>query len=148
MILLAVGIGCVVLGGLVAAVTEPLGLAHGSWVAAYLVLVGGVAQGAMGWARMGHRGPLRSVWGWVQFGAWNAGNGAVLVGTVLGAPPLVDLGSLMLIVALVIALLAARRSGDRDDGPMPEWLGWIYRLLLLVLALSIPVGIVLSHLRN
>ena len=50
--LTATGIGSVVLGGLVAAVTEPLDLTHGSWVAAYLVLVGGVGQGAMGRARL------------------------------------------------------------------------------------------------
>ena len=49
--LTATGICSVALGGLVAAVAQPLDLAHGSWLAAYLVLVGGVAQGAMGQAR-------------------------------------------------------------------------------------------------
>lgn len=39
-ILTATGVGCVVLGGVIAAVTGPLDLAHGSWLAAYLVLVG------------------------------------------------------------------------------------------------------------
>ena len=47
----AVALLCVVAGGLVAAVTGPLRLEHGSWAAAYLVLVGGVAQGALGIAQ-------------------------------------------------------------------------------------------------
>ncbi len=38
----------IVLGGLVAAVTGPLDLVQGSWLAAYLVLVCGVAQFAIG----------------------------------------------------------------------------------------------------
>ena len=40
----ALGVALVVLGGLVAAVTGPLELAKGSWLAAYLVLVAGVSQ--------------------------------------------------------------------------------------------------------
>ena len=44
----AAGSSCVVVGGLVAAATGPTGFEDGSWVAAYLVLVGGVAQIALG----------------------------------------------------------------------------------------------------
>ncbi len=47
-LLVVVGTCCVVLGGFVAAVTGPLTLADGSWLAAYLVLVGGLAQCALG----------------------------------------------------------------------------------------------------
>jgi len=36
------GAGCVIVGGLVAAVTGPSGLEQGSWLAAYSVLVCGV----------------------------------------------------------------------------------------------------------
>ncbi|MCE5292393.1 MAG: hypothetical protein LLG14_24605, partial [Nocardiaceae bacterium] len=46
--LVVLGMSQVILGGLVAAVTRPLALTHGSWLAAYLVLVGGVAQYTMG----------------------------------------------------------------------------------------------------
>ena len=49
--LLVAGAASIVLGGLVAAVTGPLELEHGSWAAAYLVLVSGVAQWVMGEAR-------------------------------------------------------------------------------------------------
>lgn len=45
---IATGGTLVVAGGLVAAVNSAAPFAHGSWLAAYLVLVGGVAQIALG----------------------------------------------------------------------------------------------------
>lgn len=143
--LLAVaGGGCIVGGGLVAAVTDPLDLAQGSWIAAYLVLVGGVAQVAMGWARTWRRADAPSaVWARGQVVAWNVGNACVISGTLAGEPLLVDLGSLLLLVAIAIALHASRPQGAA------AWLvPWAYRGLLIVLAVSIPVGIVLSHVRH
>src|SRR5664280_2796146 len=44
----AVGAACIVAGGLVAAVSAPAPSEHASWAAAYLVLVVGVAQAALG----------------------------------------------------------------------------------------------------
>lgn len=147
-VLTAVGGGCVVLGGLVAAVTDPLGLAHGSWLAAYLVLVCGVAQCAMGRARRtGPTVPASRRWAWAQVAAWNLGNAAVIAATLLGRPWLVDLGSAPLVVALLIALFAAPTRGS-VTGPLALFGTWVYRALLLVLAISIPVGILLSSLRH
>jgi len=156
--LIAIGVCCVVLGGLVAAVTGPLDLAHGSWTAAYLVLVAGVTQCAMGRSRARRpdmaqpRSRDSASWGWAQVGAWNLGNALVICGTLAGAPSVVDFGSVLLVVALVIALhatrpattVAARSAGQR----VSPWADWAYRALLLVLAVSIPVGMVLSHLRH
>lgn len=140
-VLTAVGVCCVVVGGLIAAVTGPFDLSQGSWLAAYLVLVGGVAQCAMGQARMWQPEVTQARrWGWIQIGSWNLGNIAVVVGTLTGVPSVVDLGSMVLVVALVIALHATRIASGTAY--------WIYRALLLVLAVSIPVGIVLSHLRH
>ncbi|NLE78462.1 MAG: hypothetical protein GX610_02600 [Rhodococcus sp.] len=138
--LITTGIGCVVLGGVIAAVTGPFDLAHGSWLAAYLVLVGGVAQCAMGLARVWNPSPQPTWWAWTQLGSWNLGNVAVIVGTLTALPLVVDLGSVGLVVALVIALHAPRVGSGAAL--------WTYRALLLLLALSIPVGVVLAHLRN
>lgn len=162
--MIAIGWGCIVLGGLFAAVTGPLELVEGSWLAAYLVLVAGVAQVAMGSAqRVHHAGApshaaLSGTRSFVQLLAWNGGNVAVVGGTLIGETLLVDLGSLLLIVALVLALLAARSAvvdGGADaisrDGVgrrMPEVVLCAYRGLLLVLVVSIPIGIVLSHARH
>src|SRR5699024_5863020 len=47
------GLVWVLTGGLTAAVTGPLGLEHGSWSAAFQVLVRGVLQGVLGIAPPG-----------------------------------------------------------------------------------------------
>lgn len=151
--LTTIGICCVVLGGLVAAVTGPLDLGHGSWAAAYLVLVAGAAQCAMGRARSRRRDLVQPHrWAWAQIGAWNLGGALVIGGTQAGAPLVVDFGSVLLVAALAIALHATRpstavaaHSAVRRVSP---WGDRAYRILLLVLAVSIPVGIVLSHLRH
>jgi hypothetical protein len=149
--LLVAGAVSVVLGGLVAAVTGPFDLEHGSWAAAYLVLVSGVAQWVMGQARSWNAGSSpEQWWGWRQFAFWNLGNAAVMAGTFARWPWLVGLGSVSLVAALVIALLAEgnpRRSaaGERIASPLVHW---AYGAMLLVLAVSIPVGLTLSIVRN
>ena len=134
--LVALGALGVVLGGLVAAVTGPMDWAKGSWAAAYLVLVVGVAQYVMGRLRAVDATSDRV--GWVQVAGWNLGSLLVIGGTLVTTPLLVDLGSVLLVVALVLALRAR----------VPAAAALAYRAMLLVLAVSIPVGIVLSHLRS
>jgi hypothetical protein len=140
-LLLAVGLACVVAGGLVAAVTSPLGLDHGSWLAAYLVLVGGVGQGAMGAARLVTGRPAGgSTRGWAQLTAWNGGNALVVAGTLAARPLVVDAGGLACVAALGLALVHARHLRG-------SWSTWAYRAVLAVLLVSVPVGLVLAHVR-
>ncbi len=134
-----VGIGAVVAGGLVAAVTSPLQLAHGSWLAAYLVLVVGVGQCAMAAVRLVAPGDHQR--GWYQAVSWNAGNTLVVLGTLVGSPWVVDGGGLLCVVALAVALVHARRLARA------RWV-WPYRAVLLILLVSIPIGLVLSHGRH
>lgn len=131
----------VVLGGLVAAVTQPLALEHGSWLAAYLVLVCGVAQCAAGMVRyrLG-TGPVVARRVLIQLIGWNVGNAAVITGTLLGAPFVVDGGGALLLAALLVA-----GRDVRDSSRRPAAL--VYRLLLAMLVISIPVGLALAHLR-
>ena len=133
----------VLTGGLTAAVTGPLGLEHGSWSAAFQVLVGGVLQGVLGIAQHGlaARAPGRGVL-LAELLTWNLGGLAVIGGTVLGAPLLVDAGGALLVVTMMLML---RAVGRRADGP--TWLLWVFRAALVLTALSIPVGLVLAHLR-
>lgn len=138
-VLVAVGVVAVVLGGLVAAVTGPLTLLRGSWVAAFLVLPLGVAQVGMGLARRSapETGAAST---WAQLACWNLGGVIVIAGTLTAASLLVDAGSAVLIIALVLGFLGAR-----------GWQGWLsvaHRGLLVLLIVSIPVGILLSHLRH
>jgi hypothetical protein len=149
--LLVAAAGSIVLGGVVAAVTGPLELEHGSWAAAYLVLVSGVAQWVMGQARSWRAGsPAETWWGWRQLALWNLGDIAVMAGTFAGAPWVVGLGSASLVAALVIALLAERspRAGAGGQRVAPAWVHLAYGVMLLILAVSIPVGMTLSVLRH
>ena len=148
--LLLLGYGCIVAGGLVAAVTGPLGLDRGSWVAAYLVLVGGVAQLAFGWVpgALGRWAGRRSAW--VLVAAWNVGNALVITGTLTDSPVGVDAGSVLLVLALVLAIRDVGGPDRAQGGPgarVRRLIGRAYLGLLIVLAVSIPVGIVLAHLR-
>lgn len=139
--LFAAGVACVILGGLVAAFTGPLDLAKGSWAAAYLVLVCGAASCAIAAAQARPRGgAVPTAAARVQAAAWALGNAAVLAGTLTRLPLVVDAGAVLLVAALGIAVGVARTAAP---GPART----AYRLVLIVLLLSIPVGMVLAHLR-
>lgn len=133
------GTTCVVAGGLVAAAIAPAPTGQGAWAAAYLVLVAGVAQVALGagQALLAARYPPRRLVA-AQFTGWNAGNAAVLAGTLLGLTPLVDAGGALLMVAL--ALLVGGVRGGRGGWPVRA-----FRLLIVVLLVSIPIGLVLAR---
>lgn len=138
------GVACIVVGGLVAAVSSPLHLATGPWAAAYLVLVCGCAQCLFVIARdrlaLRPRSPREFA---VQFGCWNVGNAAVLAGTLLAVPVVVDAGGLLLVITLAIELWRARTIGRGH--PL---LLWAYRVVMVVLLVSIPIGLVLASLRG
>ena len=86
----AAGSSCVVVGGLVAAATGPTGFEDGSWVAAYLVLVGGVAQIALGVGQqLVGAAPIRPGLSMAELVAWNTGVIATIGGTVASSPRLV-----------------------------------------------------------
>jgi len=143
--LIGLGIAFVILGGLVSAATGPLALPRGSWLTAYLVLVCGVAQCAIGWATTHRPGPDRA--DLVLLVGWNAGNAAVVAGTLAAVPYLVDLGGAILLVPLIVLLRAVlRRPDDRAIRLAPLWRGLLVALIVVLIA-SIPIGLVLTHVR-
>ena len=139
---LAVGGACIVLGGLVAAVTGPLQLSHGSWTAAYLVLVGGVAQIALGASQRaltGRQTPTAVLL--TELAAWNLAGALVIGGALLQNPVIVSGGGVALVVALGVMARTVR------GGAGPRWALWTHRGMLAVLLSGIPVGLVLAHVR-
>lgn len=140
----AVGFGCVIAGGLVAAVTGPTGFRAGSWVAAYLVLVAGVAQIGLGVGQwlLAVRAPRPSMVV-VELFAWNAGSAAVVTGTLTGSALVVGVGGAGLAAALGLFLYHVRRSRSHR-----RWQLMLYRGLAALLAVSIPVGLFFSVLRH
>lgn len=137
---LAISVGCVVVGGFTAAVSRPTGFALGPWAAAYLVLVGGVAQGALsvGQAWLSSGVPTRGV---VQGEAiaWSLGVVGTLLGQFVHAPLITTAGG----VATAIALIMFLRS-VRDSGRGPRWALPAYRGFIVVVLASTPVGLVLA----
>lgn len=143
---LVVGTVCVIAGGLVSAATAPSPSELGSWAAAYLVLVGGVAQIGLGAgpALFGARASQRTVL--AEIVGWNLGNAAVIAGTLAGVGVVVDLGGAALLVVLVLLLRAVLTAGVAPAG-RDRWLQRSYVALVVLLIVSIPVGLVLERLR-
>jgi hypothetical protein len=138
-----VGSVAIIAGGMVAAVTGPLRLEVGSWAAAYLVLVAGAAQYVMGLAvQHWHRTGSALSWWW--FALWNLGHIGVVSGTVAHSTIVVFVASGILVVALALGFLATFRI----PGAAQRMLLIGYRILLVLLAISIPVGMVISAIRN
>lgn len=139
-----IGSAFVILGGLVAAVSTPLGFASGPWLAAYLVLVCGVAQCLFGiMRRYVAPSPMTGGVFAVELVCWNAGNAAVVVGDLVRIPFVVGIGGALLVVVLVLQLVHLRHvvGGLR-------WAAWLYGIVVVVLLVSIPTGIVLAALQG
>jgi len=134
---LIVGVACVIVGGVTAAVTAHASSEHATWASAYLVLVAGVAQGALGvgQAQLVDQCPTPRRMA-SELISWNLGNGAVIAGTVIGTTLVVDVGGGLLGVALVLFAVAAR--GRRG------WLFALYRAVIVIVLVSIPIGLILA----
>jgi hypothetical protein len=131
----------IVAGGAVAAVNSAAPFGHGSWLAAYLVLVGGVSQVVLGAGRLALGAPrpvpalLRA-----QLVLWNLGSLAVPGGVLADAPTLVTVGSVALLWAL--ALFASGASGVRREMRVRAV---VYLAIVVGLAASVVVGSALAH---
>ena len=107
------------------------------------MLVGGVAQIALG----GGQGVLApraaSTVVVTELVAWNLGGAAVIGGTLVRLPVIVDFGGMMFVIALALMIRTVRASSVRR-----RWLLWTYRAMVGVILVSIPIGLVLSSLRG
>lgn len=130
----------IVAGGLVAAINSAAPFAHGSWLAAYLVLVGGVAQLLLGIGCLALPAPrLSARLRQAQIGLWNAGNATVAGGVLIGAVALVIVGSVVLLAALGGFAVGAGPGPANGRGRVI-----LYRIALLGLAGSVVVGSMLA----
>jgi len=137
----AVGGALIVLGGLVAAVTNPLHLERGSWLAAYLVLIGGVAQCIMSTQNRLAAAPLTARGRrWMLLALWNGGNALIIVGSLASAAWISVTGGIVLWAALVLAVDGTRHARRRAAAIL-------LRTLYGVLAVSVVIGVVLAALR-
>jgi hypothetical protein len=145
--LFALGAVGVISGGLVAAAIAPDPTEHGSWAAAYLVLVVGVAQIALsaGQAVLSVTARSAGVVA-VEAACWNVANALVIAGTVADVHAIVYAGGALLVVALAIFANGAR--GATTVAHARRWSVYAFRALVVLLLVSIPVGLVLATVRN
>lgn len=166
---LIAGIICVIAGGLLAAATAYVTTQKTAWATAYIVLVGGIAQIGLG-AGVAWLAPLAPPrWAWWAFIGWNVGNAGVLTGQLAGVVALTDVGTIILVASLIVVLIAARSHrgpiqepvtvtqarqvspGDQPDfylplSPAHPAVLWAFRALIVLLAVTMPIGVVLAHL--
>lgn len=144
MALFAAGGVSIIVGGLVAAVTAAADWDHGSWVAAFLVLVAGVAPIGVGagQARLA-RTAVSGAFAGAQCVAWMAACAVIIAGTLLSSPVTVSIGSAALLAALGMSLFAVRGAGGQR-----RLLRLAYRSLVIVLLVSVPIGVTLSWMRH
>jgi hypothetical protein len=135
------GVALIVLGGLIAAVTGPLDLDRGSWLAAYLVLVGGVAQCVISTQHRLAAAPLTPRGRrWMLLLLWNTGVVIVIVGSLTSAPWVGAIGGVALLAALVLAMDGTRHARRRV-------VAILLRILYAALAVSVVIGVALTALR-
>lgn len=136
----AVGTASIVAGGLVAAVTRPTHFELGPWVAAFLVLVVGVAQIALGagQAWLADRQPSSAVIG-IELLTWNVGAAGTLVGQLIEVPILTTTGAVATIVAVAFFLQATNTS---KSGPRRALR--TYRAVAAIILVSTPIGVFLA----
>lgn len=136
----AAGAALVLAGGFVAAAGGEAPSKHLSWACAYLVLVCGSAQILLGGgqALIGSRHPRRALLA-VQFTAFNLGNAGVLAGTLSGVAGVLYAGSGVLVVAVGLFAWGTKDAAGRHLAVVG------YRVVIVALAVSVPVGGVLAR---
>ncbi len=147
---LVIALLATIAGGVVSAATAHSATQPASWAAAYLVLVGGVATFglALGRGLLAHRPPADLPAGrlGLELGAWVAGNALVLGGNLGGSAVLLALGSALLVLALVLVVAGTRPHPSRSlpYAAGPAWVRWLFTAIVVVIAVSIPIGNVLA----
>lgn len=117
--------------------TQPL-----IWMIAYLILVVGVAQAALGSVQASmSRSPLPVRFRLAQFLLFNAGNAGVIVGTLSSSWLIVLAGTLLFAAALAMFLYSSWKCRG-------GWLLHVYRVLLTILFTGSIVGLALSATRH
>lgn len=142
LVLAVLGAAWIVAGGLLSAAVARTPSYHSSWAVAYVVLVAGAAQIGLGLGQAvltDRRLDRRVVVG--ELVSWNLGSAAVLAGAVGDVLPVLYLGCVLQVVTLVLALWMTRRSPRAG-------LLVAFRVVVVVLLVSIPIGVVLQALHG
>jgi hypothetical protein len=139
-----IGSASIVAGGLVAAATRPAGFELGSWLAAYLVLVAGVAQIALGGGQAWMaQAPPRSSAVRAEAWWWNFGAAATIAGSLAAMPLITTAGGAASIVALALFLRGVRAHATGVGRLLS-----LYRGVVVIVMVSAPIGLALAWARH
>lgn len=141
---LIAGIAYTIAGGMLAAATAFTTTEKTAWATAYIVLIGGVVQVALGAALATLAPEADARWKWGIFALFNLGNVGVLAGQLGGAVLLTDVATVLLALSLVGALAATTR-GAAGASQAHRKLLLAFRILLVFLAVSMVTGVVLAQ---
>lgn len=141
-VFLAVAVFAMLVAGIVAAASAHAPTRHIMWMVAYLVLVAGLIQAALGVGQALLATPLPSA----RFLAaecvlFNVGNIGVIAGTLLTRPTVVAAGTLVFVASLLAFLIGVRRA--RGGWPVQ-----VFRGLLVITCIGAIVGLTLSFIRS
>ena len=133
----------VITGGAVSAAAALAPSYTAAWAVAYIVLVAGVAQLVLGLgqAQLAPHQPSGRV---VAFEAvaFNLAHVAVLLGTIAGTAWVVDIGAGLVVLALALFIWSVRGASGGN-----RWLLYGFRLMILIVLITTPIGVAIAHLK-
>lgn len=134
----------IIAGGLLSAVTAFWPSYTASWVVAYVVLVVGVAQLALGAAQawLAAEPPSTSLVV-AEIITFNLSNLATIIGTLLGWIVLVYIGAALFVIALALFTW-----GMRIAKPGYLWLVYGFRAIVVILIVSAGIGMVIASIKR
>ena len=140
-LLCGVGGLSIVVAGVISAFLPDEARSFDTWLVAYLVLVAGVAQVAIGWGLSKLPAKKVATHVWTVFLAFNIGNWLVVSGTLIRETLFVYVGGALLFFAMLVCLVAVR--GAKRTPAL-----YAYMFVVAVILISTPVGLILSTVRN
>lgn len=141
-LLVVLGILAIICGGVLSAFTAAQPTPFTAWTSAYLVLVVGVAQ--VGFGLLGHSlvQRHRHIVAWLSFVLYNFGSLAVIEAVhskpITSIPLVMDAGGACIILAILVLLYGVY-------GAKWSWRLGVFYLVCLVIAVSVPIGMVLGR---
>lgn len=139
---LIVAFAAMLAGGLVSAGFAHAPTRHIMWMVAYLVLVAGLIQAALGVGQAllpTHLPSKRLLI--AECVLFNVGNVGVIAGTLLSRPTLVAAGTLVFVASLLLFLVGVRHARG-------GWPVYVFRSLLVITCIGASVGLTLSFMRS
>lgn len=140
---LVIGGLSIIVGGSISAAAAASPSYIASWAVAYIVLVAGVAQLVLGIGQAELASTQPPAWVIVaEVIALNLANVAVLIGSLAEIRVLSYIGAALLVIALVLFVWAVRGNHSRN-----RWLLYAFRAMVVILAVTTPIGLVIAHSR-